>query len=96
MQVDILSETLILFSEAGRLFPGHPCRNTLRRWKNHGVNGVKLTVARSGHFLYTSEEEVARFLAAQNAPRTVNPAVGKVQRKRQSEAAARELEEIGA
>lgn len=96
MHVDILSETTVLFCEAGRYFPGKPHRNTLRRWKKKGANGVKIRVARCGRYLYTSLEEIARFLAAQNAPAPETaPAISNTQRNRRSESAARQLEAAG-
>ncbi|MDB5390219.1 MAG: hypothetical protein JWM11_5865, partial [Planctomycetaceae bacterium] len=90
-------ETLIHFATAAREFPGRPiCIQTLHRWRLHGVRGAKIETCLIGGLRYTSKEAIARFVAAQNGgDRSEVGTLTKSQRQRQSEAARRELAEMG-
>jgi hypothetical protein len=69
MNLDIKrAQSALSLSEAAKRIPGRPSTDTLRRWINKGLSGgVKLEAFRSGGALFTTEEAIERFLAAQNA-----------------------------
>lgn len=95
MSINVESEHLIHFAAAAREFPGRPvCIQTLHRWRLHGVRGTKLETCIIGGMRYTSREAISRFIAAQNPPAPI-PAISANQRQKQSDAARRELEEMG-
>jgi hypothetical protein len=83
--MSILDETPLSLLEAAPLF-GRPHQNTLRRWANKGVNGVRLETFRLGGKLLTTREACERFVAAQNARRASVA---------EHLAAAAELDELG-
>ena len=92
--IDHNSEALIPFELAGNEIPGHPTRCTLFRWAFRGVRGSTLETLLIGNKRFTSREAISRFIASQNSdqqPAEITPS----QRRRQSEAAKRELEKIG-
>lgn len=95
MSIDINSEDLIQFGEAARCFPGKPVAiQTLHRWRLHGVRGAKLETILIGGLRYTSKQAIDRFVEAQNSGQPA-AALTPSQRRRQSEAARRELESMG-
>jgi len=67
-------ETLVSLGDVPSLLPSRRGRRvhraTVYRWAAKGVGGVRLDVLRIGGSLFTSEQAVARFLEAQNAPHT--------------------------
>ena len=95
MAIDPELENLVHFAEATRAFPGRTlCLQTLHRWRLRGVRGVRLETCLVGNLRFTSREAISRFLAAQNVdeqPAEITPS----QRRRQSQAARKELERIG-
>lgn len=95
--IDTSSETLRTFQAAGQHIPGRGCPHvsTLHRWRLKGVRGVKLETVLVGGTRYTSDEAIARFVAAQNADESPAPSISPSQRQRQSEAARKELAKIG-
>lgn len=54
----------LLVREACAILPGRPHLNTVRRWMNDGVNGVKLRSTRFGGKRLTTEEWCDEFIAA--------------------------------
>jgi hypothetical protein len=103
MAIDPLSETLISFAEATRELPARrggkrPHVSCLYRWSvAPGCRGVVLETVQVGGTRCTSREALARFFArltagdsASSTPRS--PA----RRERDSAAAARELDRLGA
>lgn len=95
MSINVDSEQLVHFTAAAREFPGRPvCVQTLHRWRLHGVRGTKLETCIIGGMRYTSREAISRFISAMNPPAPV-PAISANQRRKQSDAARRELEEFG-
>ena len=93
--IDHETEDLIPFELAGNDIPGHPSRCTLFRWAFKGVRGSTLETLLIGNKRFTSREAVGRFIAAQNADQQPAPQITPSQRRRQSEAARKELEKIG-
>lgn len=97
MSIDVENETLIAFADACRAFPGRKvCIQTLHRWRLRGVRGVKLETCLVGNFRFTSKEAIQRFIEAQNAGDSKPAKLSSSQRQRQSAAARRELEAMGA
>lgn len=94
MSIDIQTESLVRFHEAGKLFPGNPSRETLRRWRNKGVRGAKLETVRIGCLVWTSREAVARFLTAINTEPCETRKLTPSQRLRSGLAAMHQLAEI--
>lgn len=65
------AEAALSLTEAAKRIPGRPSKDTIRRWISKGLaSGAKLEAFRSGGALFTTEEAIARFLAAQNAGAT--------------------------
>lgn len=96
MTIDYTSENLISLADAAREFPGRPVSlNTLHRWRMHGVRGTKLETVLLGGIRYTSRQAIQRFIAQQNAPVETAAVVSPGQRRRQGQAALRELEAMG-
>ena len=97
MSIDVDSETLFQFPEARAEFPGdrRVSLATLHRWRQKGVRGVKLETVLIGGLRYTSREAIARFITAQNEADVSVATVTPAQRRRQSEAAAVELQRMG-
>ena len=94
MSINVETETLIDFAAAAREFPGRAvCIQTLHRWRLNGVRGIRLESCMIGGRRFTSQEAVARFVAAQNAGEPP-PAISKQQRAKQSAAARRALEKF--
>lgn len=72
MAIDIEREELIHFPEATKAIPGRNVNlATLHRWRLKGVGTppVKIDSCVVGGLRYTSREAIARFCAAQNAPK---------------------------
>lgn len=65
IQINIQSETLLTLSDALRRLPTKPSPATAWRWKNKGVNGVKLPAIRCGGRWITSVEAMAEFVRRQ-------------------------------
>jgi hypothetical protein len=70
--IDVRAEQLLRLQKARDVIP--PRRNdtkvslaTLHRWITHGVRGVRLEVVKVGGMTYTSDEAIARFIAAVSA-----------------------------
>ena len=93
--IDVKTETLIRFQDAGRCIPGEPSVSTLHRWRASGVRGVKLETLLVGGTRFTSTEAIARFIAEQNRDEQPQPGITAKQRRTQAEAANRLLEEMG-
>ncbi len=62
--IDSERETLVRLTRAR--IPGNPHTATVWRWALRGVRGVKLDTLVVGGVRFTSEEAIARFLAALN------------------------------
>ncbi len=60
--IDLDNETLITFSQAVRMFPGHMSPNTVARWALHGTRGAILESIKVGRQRFTSKEAVHRFI----------------------------------
>jgi len=71
----LLEESLIPMSTAGRHFPACVQRSTVERWVRRGVNGIKLETVRVGGKRFTTHEAITRFLHAQQSqgPQTAAP-----------------------
>ena len=68
--MDINKEPLLKLTQAARLVPPEGTHvNTLRRWINKGLKGVRLESVAIGGNIFTSEEALHRFLAEVNARR---------------------------
>jgi len=94
--INILQEKLVPLRKAPAHYPGkRPHIATVFRHAKDGVNDTTLETCKIGQVIYTSEEALERFFAAQNAPRSPAPAVTPAQRQRQSEAARAALEAMG-
>lgn len=65
--IDIHKETLVTLSEAAALLPDRPHVSTLHRWRMNGIHGVRLESVQIGRKRYTSQEALARFVAATTA-----------------------------
>lgn len=98
MSIDTERETLVSFSDARSSFRDGRRKSlaTLHRWRQRGVNGVKLETCLIGGMRFTSLEAISRFIALQNADDApAAPAITASQRRGQSEAARAELEKMG-
>jgi hypothetical protein len=99
MTIDVKAETIISFSDARSAFPGIDRRlslATLHRWRLKGIRGIKLQTILIGGLRYTSREAIIRFVDGLNAGDTpAVPAITAPQRRKQSEAAQFQLEEMG-
>lgn len=67
--IDPLSEDLLRFAEAARLFPRrragkHVSPSTVWRWCRHGHKGIRLEYVRVGGTLMTNRSAIREFLAA--------------------------------
>lgn len=96
--IDLTKEALLTLNEARSAFPGGKRLGlaTIQRWRLTGVRGVRLETALIGGMRYCSREAIARFISAQNAADApAAPVITASQRRRQSEAARKALEEIG-
>ena len=83
-------------SRASDFIPGNPHVATLWRWVSKGVRGVKLSVVRVGGRTMVTPDSIETFLNRLNAAdEPQSPSITAGQRRRQSEAARRELAEIG-
>lgn len=93
--IDHTNEELIPFETAGLHIPGRPDRSTCYRWWLKGVRGAKLETLLIGNKRYTSREAIDRFIADQNRGESPEPQLSTGQRRRQSEAARKSLEQMG-
>lgn len=96
--IDITKEQVVPLEKSGQYFPLErpPARPTLFRWGSRGSNGVVLETIRIGRSRLTSVEAIHRFIAAQNQGSGASvPSITQAQRKRQSDAANRLLQEAG-
>jgi hypothetical protein len=101
----LAGETLLSFAQAAKQLPsrsgGRAHATTLWRWSTIGArtpNGrVKLERVRVGSVWFTSREALSRFFAALAEPADDDrpPIRTPTQRKRASERAARQLENLG-
>lgn len=102
MPINVETETVITLGEGCREFPPNGISTaTMARLIQKGIKVkslntvVKLeTLAICGR-RYTSREAISRFIAAQNPESAPTPVITASQRRRQSEAAAVELQRIG-
>jgi hypothetical protein len=62
----ILSDDPVTITEATKIFPGRPHKNTLRRFCQRGVRGVKLAHFYCGAKLCTTRAAIDAFLIATN------------------------------
>lgn len=62
--LSLLAEDVISFREAQKEIPTRPCLQTIYRWCERGVDGIKLERVRIGGRFVTSRQAVHRFLAA--------------------------------
>lgn len=73
MPIDTTSESLVPLNAAASLIPGSPHKQTLHRWRIHGVRGKRLETVLVGGRAYTSREAIFRFLADTTVPQEVTP-----------------------
>lgn len=71
--IDAIDEELIYFSEAKRVLPGQPAKQTIHNWYLHGRIGVsgervKLQAVLMPRGLATTRRLFKEFIAALNAP----------------------------
>lgn len=82
----------VRLTDAAKLFPGRPHKNTVRRWCEHGYNGVRLKHFRAGKVICTTRRDIEEFLAAINPNyQPAEPAV----MTREHEAATTKLDAMG-
>jgi len=96
MSIDPNSETLISLSQAAKLLPRRrrgkkPHVSCLYRWTTAGCRGVILESIQVGGTRCTSKEALARFFEALTYADDDRPAFQSTHRRRQAEAAEREL-----
>ena len=93
-----LDEQLISLKQAASRLPGRPHISTLHRWRSRGSGGVKLGVVKIGGRVFTSVEELERFIQARTAAsshdRSPERQTSK-QRQKQIEAAEHQLARAG-
>lgn len=65
-KLDLLTEDTITLNEACKELPGNPHVSTLWRWKDRGVDGVKLETIKIGTKHFTSRQALTRFLEKTN------------------------------
>ncbi|MEX2389193.1 MAG: DUF1580 domain-containing protein [Phycisphaeraceae bacterium] len=100
MMIDIHEDQLIPIREVPKRLPARPSGRQMHisaiyRWIQRGVRGVKLEAVKIGGSSYTSLEALQRFseqLTLQNKERRDPPL--SAQRRRQIEAASRQVAEI--
>jgi hypothetical protein len=90
--IDLANEKLLSLSQAARSLPGPPHPNTLWRWHQRGVRGVKLETVLIGGRRFTSFEALERFVHGVTSAADPIPAA-KWRTPRQREAAIRRAEE---
>ena len=96
MSIDIHTESMIRVFESPKVFPGNPSPQTVRRWRNRGIRGIKLEVIMIGGVAWTSREACDRFLRAINAPQPTAPKLTVGQHKRSAASAMQALAGMGA
>ena len=91
--IDPRAEKLVPLSKAARLInPSRPTHvATVWRWATGGVAGARLESIRIGGVRHTSEEAIARFIAALNGERGEAPAPP----DRKAERAMKRLADLG-
>src|SRR5262249_20643300 len=109
--IDSASEDLLTLAQAADELPrrrrGRKTHvSTLFRWSTSGCRGVRLETIQVGGTRCTSREALQRFFEALTSSRPEVPLVGQARppggrrsaprRRRESERAARELEQLGA
>ncbi len=92
--IDFLMEVPIPIRSAPSEFPNRPGLSTVWRYTLKGIRGKLLESAMIGGRRYTSREAIQRFLAAGDFT-PPHAAMSTSQRRRQSEAANRALEDRG-
>ena len=60
------AKEFITLCEAAKRIPGRPHASTLTRWAHKGVRGTRLATYRSGNRLFTTQEDIDKFLNALN------------------------------
>jgi hypothetical protein len=68
---DIWEETPVDLSEASRIIPGNPSKQSLYIWTTKGIRGVVLETVQVGAKRFTSREAIGRFVAALSDPAKV-------------------------
>ena len=92
--IDLSTETLVPWQQAAKHVPGQPHISTLHRWRLKGVKGHRLETLSVGGRRFTSQQAIARFIDACNAPAdapAATPSFTVAQRQRMSDAARQEL-----
>lgn len=90
--IDFTIEVPIPIKSAPSYFPVRKAQSTTWRYVLKGVRGRKLESAMIGGRRYTTREAIARFLAS-NEGELPTITVSRSQRRRQSEAAVKALED---
>jgi len=62
----ILQQEFFTFSQAAQITPGRPHKNTITRWADRGIGGVRLESWRCGGKRVTSVEALERFILARS------------------------------
>lgn len=97
--IDVFSETPITLDQAAKLVPGRGRAgrlhvSTLHRWAGRGCNGIRLETVKIGDVRHTTREAIQRFIARCTGDAPSAPSVS-ARRKREIEAAERELDTAG-
>lgn len=95
--IDLMSESLLTFSQATKYLPGNPHISTIHRWRLRGVRGHKLESILVGGRRFTSRQALERFAAKTTAAADGEqpPISSPRQQRRAYETADRELREAG-
>jgi hypothetical protein len=95
MAIDHAAESLVPFNAAPKIIPGRPHISTLHRWRLRGCRGVRLETCLVGGRRYTSEEAIARFIAATSAAAEGSPPPPLQSRRAKVAQALADLEDAG-
>lgn len=92
--IDFANEEPIAITQAPSHIPGRPALSTIWRWLQVGVRGRKLESAMAGGRRFTSKQAILRFLASSDSEQP-RASVSPSQRRRQSDAANKALQDRG-
>lgn len=93
--IDPFKEAMLSFGQAARQVPGRPVSTqTIHRWHDKGIAGVKLEAIVIGGRLHSSKEALTRFFAAVTQAKQAAQQTDGAASER-SEATSRKLAEAG-
>ena len=61
---DVFTQKFHPITTVGERLPGKPHQNSVKRWIDHGINGVRLQSVRVGNRRFVSEDALAEFITA--------------------------------